>query len=289
MRKTLVAMDRVPPEIWQLVFSKITKQHDLGHLWTQCRQVSRTFRAGVEYIFLIKQLPRTEIIFYERWCWLRRRNEPPPFEYDGAAMVYDRLESDRSVAVFRCITHGVSIYSAHWSSIPKSCFPSPVPYLIVGPQHLVRIRGEVNDTELPGLEINEQKREISFDWREAYNRFFFEERLYNNYMETKVYHFTSRSLHTLITLQQDPPTVFGKGGQKILETKHGSVTTSAFDAVSFDNGAMRGCRKLARRHRVQRQLVASGFTEVSFADDDTAANKKFALGILEDARYMFEF
>lgn len=40
------------------------------------------------------------------------------------------------------------------------------------PPYTITVRHDVNDTELPGLKVDYEKREISFDWRRMYSVFF---------------------------------------------------------------------------------------------------------------------
>jgi len=50
------------------------------------------------------------------------------------------------------------------------------------PPYSIRVRRDMNDTEIPGLEIDYEKREISFDWRGMYNMFYREE----NYVDRNI-------------------------------------------------------------------------------------------------------
>ena len=42
------------------------------------------------------------------------------------------------------------------------------------PPYTITVRHDVNNTELPGLKVDYEKREISFDWRRMYSVFFHE-------------------------------------------------------------------------------------------------------------------
>lgn len=53
----------IPPELWAQVLS-YTRHHDLAHLWTQLRHVSRTFRQEIERNFSKSYLPKTIIHFF---------------------------------------------------------------------------------------------------------------------------------------------------------------------------------------------------------------------------------
>lgn len=54
---------------------------------------------------------------------------------------------------------------------------------IESPAHIVDVRGEVNDTEIPKLQVNRETKEISFDWRDLFSLYFGEEKLFDNLLE----------------------------------------------------------------------------------------------------------
>lgn len=51
----------LPADVWRIVFSDLEEDHDLTHLWIECRNVSKLFRDEVEHVFKTKQLPKTSI------------------------------------------------------------------------------------------------------------------------------------------------------------------------------------------------------------------------------------
>lgn len=53
----------IPPELWAQVIG-YTRNHDLAHVWTQLRHVSRTFRQEIERNFSKSHLPKTIIHFF---------------------------------------------------------------------------------------------------------------------------------------------------------------------------------------------------------------------------------
>lgn len=53
-------------------------------------------------------------------------------------------------------------------------------------KHEVCFRGVVNDTEVPDSAIDEEQREISFDWQAMFSQFFPEEKMNNYYMKSCV-------------------------------------------------------------------------------------------------------
>ena len=54
------------------------------------------------------------------------------------------------------------------------------------PGHLVCFRGNVNDTDVPGLAVGKETPEISFDWRAMFSRFCAEEKLKNHFYKNLV-------------------------------------------------------------------------------------------------------
>ena len=58
-------------------------------------------------------------------------------------------------------------------TIPTTARP-----LIDRPKHVINICRAVNDTEIPALTLDMKRRELSFDWRGMYARFYAEEKLF---------------------------------------------------------------------------------------------------------------
>ena len=188
----------LPREIWQAVFSNFRKHQDLVHLWTDCRHVCRQFRDDVERVFSIKHLPKTSITFDCGWSVsiLKGRN---PAEVDlgiwynedafggkvnlrSIEFGFDRLENDGEVAVFKNKDSAEEFMSEImqrvWYCINGST--------IERPEHLVCFRRAVNDTDIPGVAVDKEQREIRLDWRAMYSEFFAEDKLTSYYFEQNV-------------------------------------------------------------------------------------------------------
>ena len=56
-------MPVLPADVWRIVFSDFEEDHDLTHLWIECRNVSKLFRDEVEHVFKTKHLPKISIAF----------------------------------------------------------------------------------------------------------------------------------------------------------------------------------------------------------------------------------
>lgn len=54
------------------------------------------------------------------------------------------------------------------------------------PGQLVCFRGVVNDTDVPGLAVDKESREISFDWRAMFSRFCAEKKLWSYFIKNYV-------------------------------------------------------------------------------------------------------
>lgn len=63
-------------------------------------------------------------------------------------------------------------------AIDAATVEKPVPY--------VQFRGQVHDTEVPGLEFDSGNLEVTFNWRGMYSAFFAEERRYEKIKEAWV-------------------------------------------------------------------------------------------------------
>jgi hypothetical protein len=55
---------------------------------------------------------------------------------------------------------------------------------IAVPQHTVQVHREINDTPIPGLEMDWDKMRLSCDWKAMFTRFYAEEKHYNRLMDT---------------------------------------------------------------------------------------------------------
>lgn len=152
----------------------------------------------MERVFSIKHLPKTSITFDCGWSVsiLKGRN---PAEVDlgiwynedafggkvnlrSIEFGFDRLENDGEVAVFKNKDSAEEFMSEImqrvWYCINGST--------IERPEHLVCFRRAVNDTDIPGVAVDKEQREIRLDWRAMYSEFFAEDKLTSYYFEQNV-------------------------------------------------------------------------------------------------------
>lgn len=166
----------LPAELWISVLSHV---QDCNHLWSTCRRVSTDFRSYVETVFADKHIKKTRIEFASQ----------SPYHYQ-IPTVFDRFSDDRKRAYFKdnrppqyfaeksMDAQYMLTIRVHWHS-------SMIWYLgsrdICGgkheqlPPYTIKVRRSINDTDIPGLEINYEAREISFEWTTMYDLFFREE------------------------------------------------------------------------------------------------------------------
>ncbi|KAL0261830.1 hypothetical protein SLS55_003262 [Diplodia seriata] len=180
----------LPVELWIRIISCITNSNVIPHVWLSCRRVSRCVRAATEEAFLHRHLkPRTHVKFRD----LGMVPDSAGWKhYLGLTLEFDRLSEDRTRAVFgnkRRIDDDdedeeeeeeqeqvvEDALTARWRAAMKlyqgdgdGCRFDLSPYTIT-------VRQIVNDTELPGLEVDYEGREMSFDWRGMFDRLFGEE------------------------------------------------------------------------------------------------------------------
>jgi hypothetical protein len=165
-------LPQLPPEIWMNIFQFHTS---LTHLWTSCRQVSSTLRACAEHTFSTFFLSDIHILFY-----LNRYNLGDRVQF-RLGVGFDRVGTGESkeLAWFseekeierteqeRTRNDNPGRIKRWEQNIGKM-----KPEL---PDYTIRIDTMVNDTALPGLKVDVEKREISFEWRKALDLFFREE------------------------------------------------------------------------------------------------------------------
>ncbi|KAK0661396.1 hypothetical protein DIS24_g2656 [Lasiodiplodia hormozganensis] len=176
----------LPIEVWVRIISCISNSNVIPHVWLSCRRVSRAVRAATEEAFLHRHLkPRTHIRFRDLGMV---RDSGGWKHYLGLTLEFDRLSEDRTRAIFsnknaiedddgdgeeeeeieRALTARWRSAMMLYQGNGDGCRNDLPPYTIA-------VRQIVNDTELPGLEIDYEKREMSFDWRAMFDKLFGEE------------------------------------------------------------------------------------------------------------------
>ncbi|KAM0690764.1 hypothetical protein Q7P36_009533 [Cladosporium allicinum] len=173
-----------PPEIWEQIFHQHTQPN---YFWHIGRQVSLTWRSGITAVFAKKYLENPDMLQIYYGCG--RTGISGCLCDLGVEMVFDRYEGDDNVKQ-RCVfaenplTTGAENTFDNWRANVEF-------YLGVRPRaqkkqkgwvrstsgpfeprlHQIRFKTRANDTELPGLELDFERREISFEWTGMFDAF----------------------------------------------------------------------------------------------------------------------
>ncbi|KAH7057252.1 hypothetical protein B0J12DRAFT_738049 [Macrophomina phaseolina] len=173
----------LPFELWVRIVASITNSNLIPHVWLSCRRVSRLLRAATEEAFLIRHLkPRTRITFGDLGMVRDRRGKKV---YLKLVLAFDRLaEGDRGRAVFRDAKVDAKVRGRGVEEALVERWKDAMRLYRGGgdgdgridlPPYTVAVRQVVNDSELPGLEVDYERREVSFDWRGMFDMLFGEE------------------------------------------------------------------------------------------------------------------
>lgn len=176
--KREVICPSLPPEVWINIFSYHT---DLAHLWNVCRRVSSTLSACAEYAFAEYFLRDVQIDFqlekYNLGGKSRRPEVPVRFvrlgkreEKETAWFADTRAKSEL------CPSKQYAKVMTRWEENVNTYRPEM-------PNYTISICGLVNDTALPGLQIDLAKREVRFSWREALHLFYREQARFQSLKE----------------------------------------------------------------------------------------------------------
>ncbi|RYP22003.1 hypothetical protein DL765_001909 [Monosporascus sp. GIB2] len=194
----------LPVEVWAQIISFITDSRYLPRTWLHFRRVSRAFKLATEMAFVSSHLPHADLIFREH-----RSSFHADLIFPKVVFKFDRLaDGDRSRAVFvrkhpaeslreisvvadcggggggggarddnnlfdltmRRWRETLEPYAAHAARQQTS---KSAPY--AWRPHVLAVRRVVNDTALPGLEVDYEKQEISVLWAPMLSLLFGEE------------------------------------------------------------------------------------------------------------------
>ena len=209
----------------------------------------------------------------------------------GVCFVFNRLTSDGNTAIFQisgCHEDYMPVVSKRLLSYVTS--PS-YPEAINSPKHTFRLKGHVNDTELSELAYDPEKRDLSFNWRQALTCFFFEERVNEAYVHLHVgltFDIPTSSLSNDRTTQTLTPGSSGlaevqrlKAGQDAgsINMEEGFLGLLKHFGKTKNEG-----QKIARRKRIFRQWKTHGWTEREVLEDEGfEADERAALRALRDS------
>jgi hypothetical protein len=180
----------LPAEVWINIFRYHT---DLAHLWIACRRVSSTLRACVEYAFGEHFLKDVHIDYQLEKYNLGGRSKRPEvattFARRGkgehkeiAWFKDDRPEMSTAKGMGLKAQEQYRKVTRRWEENVKN-------WKAEMPNYTIWIGDMVNDTELPGLSIDVERREIQVEWRKMLQLFF---REYERFQTMKA-EFTSRT------------------------------------------------------------------------------------------------
>ncbi|KAF2122319.1 hypothetical protein BDV96DRAFT_482722 [Lophiotrema nucula] len=161
----------LPAEIWIRILSY---HEDLTHLWTTCRLVSHTYRDYVEQMFAEHHLRNTYIDWPLEKYNLGGKSKRPEvtacfsrFEFEERRTTGKRKKNGQRKAG-KEKTKLLDKVMERWEDRVKASNAET-------PNYTIRLYGVVNDTPLPDLVFDMQRKEIGFDWRAMYTAFFREQ------------------------------------------------------------------------------------------------------------------
>lgn len=253
---------RLPAELESMVlhtFQDVHNPEDLTWLWVGGRHVSKHFRSEIERIFKTVILPETILrcdlgkllrcgpqvsvqyagigrdsadvfIGLHIQCWdvftselfeghagcHTNMSSMRGYENETPDLTLDRFSDDQTRAFFKCgrnrIPQGLLFRRFHEKQ------------LVGAPVFSIQVREVVNDTGLPNLQIDDEKEEISFDWKCMLDQLIGEEHVFNTILAQR------------LGWHLDP----GEDFPNLLDTH----------------------RKLARRSRLQRECRAKYYSNI---------------------------
>ncbi|RYO85194.1 hypothetical protein DL764_009218 [Monosporascus ibericus] len=188
----------LPVEVWAQIISFITDSRYLPRTWLHFRRVSRAFRHATEMAFISSHLPHADLIFREQ-----RSIFHTDLIFPKVVFKFDRLaDGDRSRAVFMRkhpaeSLREISVVAGGGAREDNNLFDLTMrrwretlePYATHAARqqtpkssssyawrpHVLAVRRVVNDTALPGLEVDYEKQEISVLWAPMLSLLFGEE------------------------------------------------------------------------------------------------------------------
>lgn len=180
----------LPPELWLRILSH---HPDPIHLWATCRRLSRTFLAYTEQVFAEYHLRRASITFPLEKYNLGGQSRRPEAEVvyrrfeegAGKARVFFGLKAEsvqyveikmqrRRIGRTYRRSDKVDVVMkedevvSRWKDRIRESKPGQ-------PGYLIRIGEAINDTFLPDMMFDAEKREISFRWRGMLSAFYREQ------------------------------------------------------------------------------------------------------------------
>lgn len=190
----------LPLELWHLIFAQNTNPK---HLWTVGRQVCSMWRSEIPKIMAKKYLEDPEMT--QIHCDCEVASEKFLSCLMGRELIFSHYKDNKTRAVFKKCPEDVEDEDFHISSclgtlarakeeksrsLDAFSIPEDARYQEVCsdcrrestttssgkrcdlPPYQIRIKWEANDTELPGLEADFERAEISFEWYSMFEMFY---------------------------------------------------------------------------------------------------------------------
>ncbi|KAF2846596.1 hypothetical protein T440DRAFT_471675, partial [Plenodomus tracheiphilus IPT5] len=176
----------LPPEVWINIFRYHT---DLTHLWLTCRAVSASLRACAEYAFAEYFLASVRIDWqlekYNLGGKSKRPEVPVVFArlgtYDVDKAGTKTKSEGKDIAIFhdprpKSEVTGIpgqgKKAQQEYTRITSRWQENILTYKPELPNYTINIHGIVNDTPLPNLSLDFEKREVKFEWKQALHYFY---------------------------------------------------------------------------------------------------------------------
>jgi hypothetical protein len=172
----------LPPEIWHRILLEHAKDNNRTELWTFGRRVCSPWRSEIAKVFAKKYLENGNLVQIEPHFGSSTDRPHLHFERLTATFVFDRYEqNNKHRCVFKEAPDSIAKRDKAYDGKMFAAFEERVE-LYLGtdskaarfdlPPCRIQVGPRVNDTELPNLKYDSQKREISFEWEGTFTRFF---------------------------------------------------------------------------------------------------------------------
>jgi hypothetical protein len=193
----------------------------------------------------------------------------------GITFEFKELSEDKQRAIFQDDLHDTEpgrknvdrIISRLKSATMKTEEGTLQMHNIVRPEHTVQVHRDINDTPIPGLEIDFEKLQLSFDWKAMYTRFYGEERHYNQLMATFVEDNKGAADEMKLAMERG-------------EMDMGAVFKRAMDLIGKSNKVS---YTKARHDRVSKMMAEEGYKSFKWSEDELLEVRK-AVEKLSDQR-----
>lgn len=180
----------LPLELWERIICNITDSRYLPRVWLNFRRVSHLLKAATEHAFVTAHLQYTDLAF-EPLSVVRDKDEN---KYTlNVLLQFHRLSDDGDRAIFAPEHPGPDYewmkevemddggeetlhdhYMTLWKRIITPYVSSPEQQAArqMCPMHVLAVRRLANDTELPGLEADPGRMQLSVLWKPMLSLFF---------------------------------------------------------------------------------------------------------------------